>query len=501
MAVELIGAKMMAPYFGSSLYVWATVLAVTLFALTSGYFVGGLLSEKNNRENILYTLALIGSAFMIVMPNWCYLLFYWFGNWRLIPATLLSAFGLLFPPVFIMGNISPLIISVLEPYFKKSGRTAGIVYAISTLGGITGTFLCGFYLIPMFGLKWPCMAFGALFSIIPLTSLLKKKQSNAVSFLVFIIVYSFWQTDLFPKQYKGLKPILTQEGILGQVMVIDYLPTNDTSVWQGRVLTVNRIIQTAEDSRPNRYPYLAYIKEIERVLDSIPSLKNLKNKKHALVNGLGGGSLAKMLHKRGFTVTAVELDERIINTAKNYFNLPNSIYTITDDARHYLNTTQQPQELIIFDLFKGEENPGHVLTLESFSKIHQLLNDNGIIIINTHGYISGITGKGNRSIIKTMLKAGFTPLILPVEKNARAEDFRNLLIIALKNKNDYQLLTHKLNNELIIYNSSFLNDAIVLTDNKPVLDYLNARASRLWRYYYMQDVVKFFNYSGIPVFN
>ena len=35
MATELFGAKMLAPFFGSSLYVWATVLAMTLGGLAA----------------------------------------------------------------------------------------------------------------------------------------------------------------------------------------------------------------------------------------------------------------------------------------------------------------------------------------------------------------------------------------------------------------------------------------------------------------------------------
>jgi hypothetical protein len=68
MAAELIGAKMLAPFFGSSLYVWATVLAITLFALTSGYFIGGILSEKKNANLNLYLIALLGGVFMVLMP-------------------------------------------------------------------------------------------------------------------------------------------------------------------------------------------------------------------------------------------------------------------------------------------------------------------------------------------------------------------------------------------------------------------------------------------------
>ena len=54
MAAELLGAKMLAPYFGSSLYVWATVLAITLGGLAAGYFMGGILSYKSKNNEQVY---------------------------------------------------------------------------------------------------------------------------------------------------------------------------------------------------------------------------------------------------------------------------------------------------------------------------------------------------------------------------------------------------------------------------------------------------------------
>jgi len=495
MAVELIGAKMMAPYYGSSLYVWATVLAITLFALTTGYFIGGLLSEKNNPEQRLYYIALIGAIFMLLMPWLSQVLFSLFGSWRLIPATLLTAGFLLFPPVFLMGMVSPLIITILGPFFNKPGRIAGLVYAVSTLGGIISTFASGFFLIPHYGLKLPCIAFGIFLSIIPLLQLIKKKSSNAFAFLIFIGVYAAMQLQSKPINTGSLKIVSMQEGVLGQLMVLDYLPNKDTAQWQGRVLAVNRIIQTAEDNRSTHYKYLEYIAEIEKVIDSLKITKG-----RTTVNGLGGGSLSKLLNNKGFIVKAVELDERMVEASINYFNLPKQITTIVDDARHYLNLETEKQDLVVFDMFKGEENPGHVLTLESFGKLKSILSDNGIFIINTHGYLSGENGRGNWSIIKTMQASGFKPFILPVEKNAKAEDFRNILIIGVKNENQYTQLNNNFLKWKINIDSNAINNALLLTDDKPVLDYLNARAARLWRYYYIQNVVKQFNYSGIPIF-
>jgi spermidine synthase len=498
MAAELIGAKMLAPFFGSSLYVWATVLAITLFALTSGYFIGGILSEKKNANLNLYLIALLGGVFMVLMPSLCNALFIWFGTWRLIPATLISTTILLFPPVFLMGMVSPLIISLIGNQFIKPGRAAGLVYSISTLGGILSTFLCGFYIIPVMGLKFPCMAFGVLLTLIPAVNLIRLKNTNGVSIFIFALIFFFSQLANQNNKLSKVNVLYKQEGILGQLMVIEFPKLDDTSLFHGKYLMVNRIIQTKEDYRVTHHKYLDYVYEIDNIAKTAGIVKG-----NVLINGLGGGSLAKLFYDKGFNVKAVELDERIVNAAREYFNLPVQVKTEVDDARHYLNTHSVKNNIVVFDMFKGEENPGHVLTHQSISKLNRNLSNDGIIIVNANGYTSGKNGKGNRSIFKTIEQCGFKCFVIPVEKKVISEDFRNILIVGVKsqNKKAIEQIANQFRNQLIHFNQSQMADAVLLTDDKPILDYINAGAARLWRYYYIQNTSAYLNSMGVSFFD
>ena len=64
MAVELLGAKLIAPSYGASLYVWATTLAVTMGGLTTGYLLGGVISEKYPNKNVLHYIVLASAIFV-----------------------------------------------------------------------------------------------------------------------------------------------------------------------------------------------------------------------------------------------------------------------------------------------------------------------------------------------------------------------------------------------------------------------------------------------------
>src|SRR4051812_39947306 len=68
MAAELCGARMLSPVFGSSLYVWATVMAVTLGALAGGYFFGAKLSLSAHVAQRLFQVLNAAALFLLIMP-------------------------------------------------------------------------------------------------------------------------------------------------------------------------------------------------------------------------------------------------------------------------------------------------------------------------------------------------------------------------------------------------------------------------------------------------
>jgi MFS family permease len=153
MAIELLGAKMIAPFYGNSLYVWTAVLATTLGGLTLGYFFGGQLSARFSNRKILNIVIALSVLVVGLLP---------FTGTAIMNATLdlelrlgitISAFVILTPPLLLFGMVSPLIINMLSADPTKAGSFAGIVYAVSTFGGILATFFMGFYLIPFVGIK------------------------------------------------------------------------------------------------------------------------------------------------------------------------------------------------------------------------------------------------------------------------------------------------------------------------------------------------------------
>ena len=184
MAVELLGAKLIAPSYGASLYVWATTLAVTMGGLTTGYLLGGIISEKYPHKTTLHYIVLASAFFVSIMPMTSSMIMDATLGMNLKVGIVISSLCFVFPPLVFFGMVSPLIIRLISREVKEVGNSVGTIYSISTLGGIATTFIFGFYFIPNMGLEFSTYITAFALFVFP-----------AYYFLRF---RSFWVTQLEP---------------------------------------------------------------------------------------------------------------------------------------------------------------------------------------------------------------------------------------------------------------------------------------------------------------
>ena len=178
MAVELVGAKLIAPYYGNSLYVWASVLAITLGGLTIGYYSGGKLSTKSPTQKTLLTIIAVSAALVFLMPTLSGAIMSATLGLELRTGIVLSCLIFLMPPLVAFGMVGPMSVRLMTKTVENVGKVAGTVYFTSTVGGIATTFLFGFYLIPFWGLKMSAYLTGSALALLPLIFLLKSKLSK-----------------------------------------------------------------------------------------------------------------------------------------------------------------------------------------------------------------------------------------------------------------------------------------------------------------------------------
>jgi len=153
MMTELLGAKIMAPYFGTSLYVWSSTLGVSLGALALGYYFGGYISKKYPRPISLFYILNLASLLTVAIPFWASMVLGFTEPLNVRLGSLLSLLLYLLPPMMLMAMTSPMIIQLLNRNVGSAGQVSGKIYAISTVGGIGATLFAGLYLIPFMGIK------------------------------------------------------------------------------------------------------------------------------------------------------------------------------------------------------------------------------------------------------------------------------------------------------------------------------------------------------------
>lgn len=458
MAAELCGAKLLAPIFGSSLYVWASVMGITLAALALGYFFGGIISERTNQHSKkLFQVLTFAALFVMVMPVIGRYILPWISYLPFLLAVVISTFILLFPPVFFLGATSPLFIYIQTKESSAAGRVSGTVYAISTLGGIIATFLCGFYLIPALGLTYSLLGFGAILFIANSIIFRSYKIIHLILFAAF--VYLNLQFSSIKTQH-----LFYGNSVLGQLEVQDLLNDKKQTI---RILKINNIVQTEMNVKTKRS-----VSEYVKLLDTL--VRYSGKPKSALVLGLGGGLTANLFVDKNYLTDGVEFDKGIVDAAQSFFYLNKKVKPICDDARYYLNHCNKKYDLVLVDIFKAEEQPSHVLTTESLVKLKKNLNDSAILIINWHGYMKGLNGAGSSILNNTLLNAGYK---VKVCASSNDENYRNLLFVcSLKD----------LKQQPFEIKQEFERTELLNTDDKPLFEKYNALANKAWRSNYLR---------------
>jgi predicted membrane-bound spermidine synthase len=387
MVTEIAGARILTPFFGASLYSWASTLAITLLALMAGYYFGGYASTRpwfRSVDKIIWVF-LISGLVVLLMPVSGYAIMKKTISFSFFSGLIISELFFLFPPIFLMGAISPLIIYQITKDAALSGRSAGNIYAISTSGGILFTLIFGFIIIPDYGISFPVKVLGLAVTVLGIVLLLRIKLSRTVitgtaATLGIISLASFSQNkaDFFPLP-ANTELLASSEGLLGELEVTDQMMhTPEGNPFTARKLTTNNVLQDYVFADSQAASLMYYVNFTDQLLRFLPKKQN------ALLIGLGTGSLYTVMRNHALNVETVELDKRIYDYGLKYFGMrPHPSHHITD-GRYFLNVATSKYDLILLDVIIGENVPGQLISLEAFRRCAQLLNDGGTLIIE-HG--------------------------------------------------------------------------------------------------------------------
>lgn len=164
MAFEILGSRALAPTFGSSIFVWGSLIAVFLAGLAVGYVFGGWLSDRNGSFGFLALLLTIPGLMILSFPLWGYpameLIYQWAPGPRSGPFW--ACMLLFFIPTCFLGTVFPFCVRLAISDLSRLGRGVGLLYGVSTFGSLVGTLGAAFYLVVAMGTRSSLVLVGSL---------------------------------------------------------------------------------------------------------------------------------------------------------------------------------------------------------------------------------------------------------------------------------------------------------------------------------------------------
>jgi spermidine synthase len=478
MVIELLGTRLIAPFYGASLYVWSSLISVTMIALAIGYFVGGRWADRVQRSGLSLIIAL-AALFTLVIP------------WAVRPVLLatdplglrggafVSALVLFFPSLTLLGMVGPFAIKLATPELDGVGSSSGSIYAVSTLGSVIGTLLLGFFLFPWVGSRQILVSLGLLLFVLAIAVAVyeQKRFSKTIAVLPCTLL-AIAGLCLLPKIVGAghVEPdarfsvLSERESLYGYVRVIEQ-PSKDL-----RFLSADASMIGAANisDGANRLTY-------QDIVALIPAIK--PSIKKALLIGQGAGHMAMTLRdKYGIVTDTLEIDPAVAQAATDYFGFKPNGKAIVGDARYEIRHLNGTYDLIIHDCFTGGSEPSHLLTVETLHQLQGLLAPQGIMALNFVSFGHGEGQQALASVSKTIAQVFSNQSLFISEPG---EDFNDYIFLASRQPID--LASPTLTAEQITWLSErkFSVDAsngLVLTDNLNPLEHLQTRKSEYYRH-------------------
>ena len=471
MILELVGARIMAPYLGTSIIVWTGLIGIVLASLSVGYALGGRYADRGPTMArlsmiILCSGFLIALSTMIHKPVLSALLQSGGGIYLNVILATTILFG---PPSVGLGMITPYAVKMKINNLETSGSAVGRMYALSTIGSIVGTFLSGFVLVAFFPSTNILFFLAIIMALLSLLAAVKPAVPAKLALLVLGTV--------------GIAAVSSMQSFAEEHGFFDVDSRyNRIQIYQGEEKNTGRIIRVISTS-PDRYQSAMYIDDpTELTLEYTRYFRLIKHFNPDLENALmlGGGAFSFPRHflkaHPHALMDVVEIDPMFTRLAREHFFLEDDprLGIIHQDARTFLNNCDKKYDAIIADVFSGSYYiPFQMTTVEAVREMYDILNDNGVVAMNIISSVEGLNSRFFQAQFITFQEIFPQVFAFLVEGHADPEKSQNIIIVAFKSEqpisinSTYPELNSMLKN---LWRGEFAYHLPVLTDNYAPVD-------------------------------
>lgn len=395
--VEILGAKMLSPYFGTSHFVWTAQIGVTLVSLTIGYWYGGWLVDRGTRLNRLYICIVLAALYLFLTVPLCRPVSEACLELNLPLGSLLASLFLFFIPLALLAVVGPFLVRVMTASMDVVGSQVGRLTAVSTAGSVAGTIIIGYILIPFLpnSLTMICTALGLMILTVVFFLLWGRKKAQTVLVVIAALCglgTGWWGLKADSRlRVPGFVELARCNSHFGLMQVLASADPPYRFFFND-FLSQNAIDQKTKQSI-HLFTYLLH--GLTRVY--------AEKVEDALCIGLGVGIVPMQLAGEGVKVDVVEINPAVVPLAERFFAFdPGRVNLFLDDGRHFLNRCNQRYDTIILDAFLGDSSPSHLMTLEAFKAMRAVLRPAGILVINTFGSLVPGEDYSTASLEKTL---------------------------------------------------------------------------------------------------
>lgn len=383
MAVELGASRLLAPYFSSSQIVWTIIIGTIMIAMALGNMWGGRQADKDPNPDKLYMRIIIAAIWIAAIPvvgkyiilTISALLVLTVNNNFLIIAAFASCMLVFVFPLFLLGTVTPSLVKYTVGSLDDSGKIVGTLGACNTIGSIIGTFMPTFVTIPAVGTSITFLIFSGILLILGILYFIaekRKKKSCVTAVVLFVICsilghsgsFAFWEKDL---TYEG-------ESIYNYLQVAE----DDQSVRLSTnvLFGVQSIYMKNADLTGMYYDYALAAPVLAGYAD--------KEKMDILILGMGSGTYATQCRNYfpNANIEGVEIDQKITDLAREYFELPSDIPVATYDGRAYLQGVDKKYDVIMVDAYQDITIPFQMSSIEFFKEVSDHLTEDGVMVVN-----------------------------------------------------------------------------------------------------------------------
>ena len=432
LGVELSASRLLDPFFGNSLIIWAVLIGMVLIYLTLGYYIGGKWADRRPCDRVLYQITAWAAFLIGLVPFTARPVLLWsvrgFAQYSagILAGSLLGVVALFAVPVTLLGCVSPFAIRLAVKDVESAGNVAGGIYALSTMGSILGTFLPVLVLIPNIGTRNTFFLFSFTLLAISLAGLFWTLKARALPYLLMPVVL----VALILLLPSGIiKPVTTGELIYETESSYNYIQVVQ---WRDEVwLKLNEGQGVHSIYNPNSvlvggiwdYFLIApYFNNPPFTVDQVGSL--------ALIGSAAGTVAKEYTAVYGpIPIDGAEIDPEIIRVGRQYFDMtePN-LNAVAQDGRYFLVNSPRTYDVIAIDAYRPPYIPFHLTTREFFGQCKDHLTENGIVAINVG---RTRTDWGLVQVLASTLKAEF-PNVYTVDLAQPGYNLINVLVVATK---------------------------------------------------------------------